>query len=79
MQSPFPSKSLPWRTALGPISFLPFLPDYLCIFLTALVVQGVLLPGSSECSLRIAPHVDVFLVHLWREVSSMSSYSTILF
>lgn len=27
---------------------------------------------------RIVPHVDIFLIHLWRQVSSTSSYSTIL-
>ena len=28
--------------------------------------------------MRIVPHVDIFLIFLWRQVSSTSSYSTIL-
>ena len=33
----------------------------------------------SRYSVRIVPFVDVFLMHLWGEVNSMSSYtSTIL-
>lgn len=38
---------------------------------------GVLLPVCSLFSVRIALH-DVLLMCLWEEVSSMSSYSTIL-
>ena len=31
----------------------------------------------SRCSVRIVPFVDVFLMPLWEEVNSMSSYSAI--
>ena len=39
---------------------------------------GDLLPISSWFSVRIIPHVDVFLMYLWDEVSSTSFYSPIL-
>ena len=38
----------------------------------------VLLPGSSVFSPRIVPHVHFLKMCLWGEVSSTSSYSTIL-
>ena len=37
-----------------------------------------LLPAFSRCSVGVVPHVDVFLMYLWEEVSSMSFYSTVL-
>ena len=37
-----------------------------------------LLPIFSWFPMRIVPHVDMFLIRLWRQVSSISSYSTIL-
>ena len=35
-------------------------------------------PGSGSVDLQGSPRVDVFLMCLWGEVSSASSYSTIL-
>ena len=42
------------------------------IFLAALVVWDFL-PAFSRYSVRIFPHVDVFLMYLWEEVSSHPS------
>ena len=56
----------------------PFLPESMWIFLYSLGCTGVFLPVSSLFSVRIAPDVDVFLMYLWREVSSMSSFFAIL-
>ena len=39
MQSSFSSESPPWDTGLDLLTYLPFLPDYLYILLTVLVVQ----------------------------------------
>ena len=38
----------------------------------------VFLPVSTLLSGRTAPHVDIFLIYLWKEVSLASFYSTIL-
>ena len=56
------------------IALLPFLPDYVCIFLTVLVVWE----SFCQFSVIIVPRVDVFLMCSWREVSSTFSYSAIL-
>ena len=55
------------------ISFV--LPSYARIFPVLSSVQGPLLV-FSWCSVRIDPSVDVFLMHLWREITSTSSYSS---
>ena len=47
------------------------------IFPAALAVLD-LQTGFSGYSVRIVPHIDVFLIYLWEGVSSMSFYSTIL-
>ena len=53
-------------------SLLSFvLPSYVGIFLVLTGVQGLLLV-FSQCSVRILPSVDVFLIHLWREINSTS-------
>ena len=58
--------------------FLTFIPSsYMVIFLVTLVVWD-LLPTFSIYSVRIGLFVDVFLMYLWEEVSSMSFYSTVL-
>ena len=51
------------------------LPGYTGIFLVLLGVRGLLLM-FNRCSVRVVPFVDVFLMHLWGEVNSMSSYSS---
>ena len=55
------------------LSFI--LPGYAGIFIVLSGVQGLLL-AFSQCSVRIVASVDVFLMHLWREMNSMSSYSS---
>ena len=60
-------------------SLLPsILPCYAGIFIVLSSVQGLLLV-FSWCSVRIVPSVDVFLMHLWREMNSMPSYSSAIF
>ena len=49
--------------------------SYVGIFLVLSGVRGLLLV-FSWCSVRIVPSLDVFLMHLWREMDSMSSYSS---
>ena len=44
-------------------------------FLALSEVWG-LLPVFSRCFTRIVPHIDVFLIYLWQEVSSTSCTST---
>ena len=78
----FPLSRLPPRGAgplpIPPLLLFPFiLPRYMGIFLAALVVWD-LLQAFSRYSVRTVPHVDVFLMYLWEEVSSTSLYSTIL-
>ena len=48
---------------------------YVGIFLVLLGVQGPLL-AFSRCCVGTASRVDVFLIHLWGERNSMSSYSS---
>ena len=70
----FPLSQFPTRDAPIPIPFLPFpflLPGYMGIFLAALVVWD-LLQAFSRYSVRIVLHVDVFLMYLWKELSSTS-------
>ena len=51
------------------------LPSYVEIILVLLGVRGVLLV-FSPLSVRIVPFVGVFLMHLWGEMNSSSSYSS---
>ena len=83
IQEPLPSFSSP-PEAQVPFHFLSssfslllsfVLPSYAGIFLVLLGVQGPLLV-FNQCSLRIVPFVDVFLMHLWGEMNSTSSYSS---
>ena len=53
------------------------LPSYIEIFLALLGVWDLLLT-LSRYSLRIVPHLDVFLMYLREELSSTSFYSVIL-
>ena len=74
----FPLSQLPPRgTGAVLITFFFFLLSYPVIFLTALVVWDLLLE-FSRYSVRTVPHVDIFLMYLWEEVSSTSFYSAIL-
>ena len=77
-----PYLQLPTRSAVpsyflsSSFSLLPFiLPGYVGIFLVLLGVQGPLL-AFSRCCVGTASRVDVFLIHLWGERNSMSSYSS---
>ena len=69
--------SAPMGTDPGLTPCLPFLPDSAGIFLSPLVVQEFFC-YLQLVSVRILPHVDVFLVCLWGKVSSTSSYFTLL-
>lgn len=66
------------RRGVGPdlIAFLPFLPDCLCIFLTALVVQESFcrFPGFSEDCSTYRFIFDVFV----GDDGTLYSYSAIL-
>lgn len=54
-------------------------PTRFCMDLSYSLGCGrVFLPVSTLLSVRTAPHVDIFLIYLWKEVSSASFYSTIL-
>ena len=55
------------------LSFIP--PGYAGIFLVLSSAQGLLLV-FSWCSVRVVPSANVFLMHLWREMNSTSSYSS---
>ena len=73
----FPVLQLPSRDTRSFFPFPPTLLRYMVIFLVVLITEG-LLPEFSRYSVRIVPHVNVFLMYLWEEVSSTSFYSTIL-
>ena len=64
-----------YSSSFSLISFI--LPGYSGIFLVISGVQGPLLV-FSWCSVRIIPFVDVFLMHLWGEMNSVCSYSSII-
>ena len=74
-----PFTALSQRHKSSPNSFVfPFiLLCYIVIFLVALVVWS-LLPVFSGYSVWIVPHVVIFLMYLWEEVSSTSFFSAIL-
>ena len=55
-----------------------FCPAWLCGGYLGLPEVWGLLPVFSRCSVWIIPLVDVFLMNLWKETSSMSSVSIIL-
>lgn len=65
------------RTGPSLIPSPPFLPDFMWVFLYSLGCKRAFLPVSSLFSARVAPHIDLFLMHSLGEVSPMS-YSTIL-
>ena len=69
-------RSCPTSTFLFFLFSLSSCPVTLGPFLVLLGVQ-VLLLAFSRCSVRTVPFVEVFLMYLWVEVNSMSSYSTI--
>ena len=77
VSSPFSSQSPPGGAGPDPVALCPFLTDYTCIFAQPRLCRR---PSArlQLVSVRIVLHVEVFLVHLWREVSFVSSYSTIL-
>ena len=61
-----------------PPFFLSSLPNHAWIHMILSGCQGLLLV-FSQCSVTVVLSVDVFLMHLWREMHSMSTYfSTIL-
>lgn len=76
ISKPVISTSLLCPKDVGPnlIAFIPFLSDFVWIFLYILSFKIIFLPVSSLFLARLALHVDVFFMCLWGEVSSMSSY-----
>lgn len=60
-----------------PVSSFIFFFSGMGIFLILLDVQSLLLV-FNRCSVRTVPFLDVFFMHLWREMNSMTSYSAIL-
>lgn len=59
------------------VSSLIFFFSGMGIFLILLDVQSLPLV-FNRCFVRIVPFLGIFLMYLWREVNSMSSYSAIL-
>lgn len=75
--SSLPEAQVPTHFCLF-IFFFPFiLPNYVEIPLVLSDVW-VLLPVFSRRPVRVVPFVDVFLIYLWEEASSVSSCSAIL-
>ena len=78
---PFLLPHTPPARGAGPI-LLPFsslfLPGYVGLFHVLSGVWGLLVVFSRG-SVRTVPFVDVFLMYLWEEVSSISFYSAVLF
>lgn len=74
------SESPPWSTGSSLIISLPFLPYCICIFFQPWLYKcpsfSFQLDFSKNCS--TVEHVDVFVMCSWGEVSSTSSYCTIL-
>ena len=58
-----------------PLSFI--LPSYMGIFVVLVGDQAPLLV-FSQSPVRIVPFVHVFLIHLWREINSMSAKSSVI-
>ena len=76
VRKPFHFSYLPPRDT-GLIPPPPFIfPGYMVIFLAILVLWD--LPESSTYSVRIVPHVDVFLMYLWERMRSISFYSAVM-
>ena len=63
-----------------PLPFLFFFPSFFHpTWLCGDLSYRFRCPSSSafsQCSVRAVPSIDVFLMHLWREMNSMSSYSS---
>ena len=71
-----PGEQVPSCFLSSSFSLLSFiLPSYAGIFIVLSGVQGLLLV-FSQYFVTIVPSIDVFLMHLWREMNSMSSYSS---
>ena len=74
-----PSLLLPHADQCTHVLWLPLLlegqPSYEGIFIVLSGVQGLLLV-FSQCSVRTVASIDVFLMHLWREMNSTSTYSS---
>ena len=62
---------------LLPLFLHSVLPGHLGIFFVLSSVQGLWLV-FSWCPVRTVPSVDVFLMHLWGEMNSLSYFSAIL-
>lgn len=64
------STSLLCPKDVGPnlIAFIPFLSDFVWIFLYILSFKIIFLPVSSLFLARLALHVDVFFMCLWGDV-----------
>ena len=71
-----PGVQVPSRFLSSSFSLLSFiLPSYVWIFIVLSSAQSPLLV-FSQCSVRIIAYVAVILMHLWREMNSMSPYSS---
>ena len=79
LQRPYPGVQVPSGFFSSSFSLLfDILPSYAGIFIVLSGVQGLLLV-FSRCSVRIVASIDVFLMHLWREINSTSSYFSAIF
>ena len=82
----FPLFQLPHPGVQAPSCFLSssssllffILASYAGIFIVISGVQGLLLV-FSQCSVRIVASIIVFLMYLWRDMNSMSSYFSSIF
>ena len=73
---PCPRVQVPSRFLSSSFSLLFFiLPSYAVIFIVLSSLQGLLLV-LIRCSVRVVSSIDVFLMHLWREMNSTSFYSS---
>lgn len=76
--SPFSSKSSPRDTSPDPIASLLFLPDYMYIFLTVLVIQVSFHQFPVSFQWDFSTCKMYFWCAYWGELSSASYYSVIL-
>ena len=67
-----------WPSSFLSLFFFFFFPTRLCGDFLALSEVWDCLPAFNRYSVRIIPRVDVCLMYLWEEVSSLSYYSAIL-
>ena len=74
---PSPTVSPARGVCLSLIASLLFLLNFVWIFLHSLGCRSIFPPSLQFVFMRVASHVNVFLMYLWKKVSSTSSYSIV--